>query len=114
MSALRFYTNESVPVAIAVGLAQRGVDAWSARDSHNLGLTDEEQLEFAYHERAVVFTHDADFLVLASQWTEQQREHWGVIYVQEQKLGIGECIRRLVEYALFLSAEDMKNRIEFL
>jgi hypothetical protein len=44
----------------------------------------------------------------------QGKEHWGVIYVYEQKLGIGECIRRLIDYALFLEAEEMKNRIEFL
>ena len=32
MAALRTYTNESVPVAVARGLKRRGVDAWSALD----------------------------------------------------------------------------------
>jgi len=114
VSAVRIYTDESVAVAVAAGLRLRHVDAWSARDTGNLGLSDEEQLEYACRERAIVFTHDADFLALAQQWTAQGKEHWGVIYVHEQKLGIGECIRRLVDYALFLDAEEMKNRIEFL
>ncbi len=41
--ALRIYTDESVPVAVAMGLKQRGVDAWSARDANNLGLSDQDQ-----------------------------------------------------------------------
>lgn len=74
--ALKIYTNESVPVAVAVGLKQRGVEAWSARDVGNLGLGDEEQLRYASRQRAVVFTHDEDFLRLAHEWTQQGREHW--------------------------------------
>lgn len=112
--ALKIYTNESVPVAVAIGLTQRGVEAWSARDASNLGFSDEEQLKYASHQRAVIFTHDEDFLRLAHDWVQQGREHWGVIYVHEQKLRIGECIRRLMDYALILDPEDMKNRVEFL
>jgi hypothetical protein len=35
---LRIYTNESVPTHVAAGLNRRGVVAFSARDSGNLGL----------------------------------------------------------------------------
>jgi predicted nuclease of predicted toxin-antitoxin system len=95
--ALRIYTNESVHAAIATGLQQRGVDALSARDSANLGMSDEEQLQYAIREQAVIFTHDDDFLRIAHAWLQQGREHWGVIYVHEQKLSVGECIRRLAD-----------------
>ena len=114
MVAPRIYTNESVPVAVAAGLKRRGVEAWSARDAGNLGLSDEEQLKYASRERAVIFTHDEDFIRLAHEWVQQGQEHWGVIYVHEQKLSIGECIRRLMAYALAVEVEEMKNRIEFL
>ena len=114
MAALRIYTDESVHMAIAAGLKRRRLDAWSAQDASNLSLTDEAQLEYASQEHAIIFTHDSDFLALAQEWLERGKEHWGVIYVQEQKLGIGECIRRLLDYALVLEAEEMKNRIEFL
>lgn len=114
MARLRIYTNESVHVAVAVGLRQRGVDAWSARDAGNLGLSDKEQLDYASRQRAVIFTHDDDFLRLAHDWTQRGREHWGIIYVREQKLSIGECVRRLMDYTLIFQAEDMKNRVEFL
>lgn len=111
---LRIYTNESVHVAIVIGLKQRGIDAWSARDAGNLGLSDERQLEYAHQEKAVIFTHDDDFLRLVHEWAQQNKEHWGVIYVHEQKLAIGECIRRLLDIALILKAEDLKNRLVFL
>lgn len=42
------------------------------------------------------------------------KEHWGVIYVEINRLSIGECIRRLALYADILSVEEMKNKIEFL
>ncbi|MGQ9629487.1 MAG: hypothetical protein ACUVXI_04115 [bacterium] len=42
------------------------------------------------------------------------KEHWGIIYVHEQKLGIGECIRRLMDYAFTVEAEGMRNRSEGL
>lgn len=73
--AVRIYTDESVPVAIAAGLRRRGVDAFSALEADNLGLTDEAQLAFAARERAVIFTHDADFLRLAHDWSRRKRTH---------------------------------------
>lgn len=111
---LRIYTDENVDVAVAERLRRRGVDDWSARDAGNLGLSDEEQLEYARREQAVIFTHDVDFLRLAHREWQEGREHWGVIYAHVGQLTVGECIRRLMDYALFMDAEEMKNRIEFL
>ncbi|MBI4595159.1 MAG: DUF5615 family PIN-like protein [Candidatus Tectomicrobia bacterium] len=68
MGKIRIYTNESVSVAIAEGLKRRGVDAFSARDTGNLGLTDEEQLSYAGKEKATILTHDTDFLQIAARW----------------------------------------------
>lgn len=94
--AIRIYTNKSVDIATAEGLKRRGVQAWSAKDAGNLGLTDKEQLEYAGREKAVIFTHDDDFLSMVAK-SEQQ--HYGVIYVHQQKLSVGECIRRLKNLA---------------
>ncbi|MBI3762983.1 MAG: DUF5615 family PIN-like protein [Chloroflexi bacterium] len=99
---------------MAAGLKRRDVNAWSALDAKNLGLTDEKQLEYAVGEQAVIFTHDADFLQLAHEWAEHKREHFGVVYVHQEKLGLGECIRRLKEIADVFDPDDFKNHIEFL
>jgi hypothetical protein len=114
MSKIRIYTNESVSTAIAEGLKRRGVDAFSARDVGNLGLTDEEQLAYARDNKAVIFTHDTDFLRLAVKWIEEKKNHYGIIYSHQKDYGVGECIRRLKLLAILLTAEDMISHIEFL
>jgi len=74
-----------------------------------LGLTDEEQIEVATRNRAVIFTHDVDFLRVATE-----KEHPGIIYVHQQKLSVGECIKRLKAVVETRSPEEMRNKITFL
>ena len=114
MGKIRIYTDESVNIAIAEGLKRRGVDAFSARDMGNLGLTDEEQLIFARDKGAILFTHDTDFLRLAVKWVEEQKRHYGLIYSHQKDHSIGECIQRLKLLSIILTLEDMINHIEFL
>jgi len=106
---IRIYADESVNIAIIEGMRRRGVDAFSARDAGNLGLTDEEQLEFAVKNRAVIFTHDVDFLKLALD-----REHYGVIYVHQRKVSVGGCVRRLKTIVEVKTSEEMRNQVIFL
>lgn len=114
MSELKIYADENVNFAIVQGLRARGVTAWAAKEVGLQGIGDEEQLEYAAKEKAVLFTHDDDFLILANQWNIEEKEHWGIIYVHQKRLSIGECIRRLMDYAIILEAEDMKSCVEFL
>jgi predicted nuclease of predicted toxin-antitoxin system len=114
VTAIRIYTDENVNPTIADGLRRRGVDAWSATDAGTLGFRDEEQLAYAARQGAVLFTHDADLITVACNWIKHGMNHSGVIYVHQDNLSIGECIRRLKDYAAALKAEDMKNRVEFL
>ena len=111
---VNIYTAESVPVAIAAGLNRRGVSATTARDAGNLGLSDQEQLEYAAANHLLLFTHDTDFLQLAHQYRVSSQEHWGVIYAHQTHLPIGECIRRLKEMADLFDQEDFRNYIGFL
>ena len=84
------------------------------RDSGNLGLTDEEQLAYATAQQMAIFTHDADFLHLAYGWAESGDDHWGIIYVHQDRVTIGECIHRLKEIGDLFDPEDLRNHIEFL
>ncbi len=111
---MRLYTNESVSVAVAEGLKRRGVDAFTARDVGNLGLSDEEQLAFAHLQGAVIFTHDDDFLKIAHNWLAARHEHSGIIYVHQQRFGVGEIIRRLKVLNELLTQADMHSHVEFL
>lgn len=114
MAALRIYADENVNPAIVHGLRRRGVQAWSAVEAGNLGLSDEEQLEYSTKEKATLFTHDSDLISIATKWVKAGHEHYGVIYVYQDSLSIGQCIQRLKDYADLLRAEDLKNRVEFL
>lgn len=111
---VQIYTDERVPVAVAAGLQRRHVAAISARDAGNLGLTDEEQFAYATLHHMVIFTHDTDFLRLASIRAESGEDHWGIVYAHQNKVTIGDCIHRLKEIADLLAPEDLRNHIEFL
>lgn len=51
---------------------------------------------------------------IAKTVLEEGRTHWGVIFIEMNRLSVGECIKRLSLYADVLSPEEMKNQIEFL
>ena len=107
--SLRIYVDESVNVAVPEGLKRRGIIALSAKDLDKLGLTDEEQLETAILNKAVIFTHDADFLRIACH-----KNHFGVIYVRQRKFSVGECVRKLKVIAETFRQEEMYNKVIFL
>ncbi len=109
MRRIRIYADESVNTSIVEGLKRRGVDAFSARELGKLGLTDEQQIKVARENRAVIFTHDVDFLRMASH-----KHHLGIIYVHQQKLTVGDCIRRLKTIVEMKSHAEMRDCIIFL
>lgn len=108
---IRIYTNESVNVAITEGLKRHGIKSWSARDINNIGLTDEEQLKYAFSNKVVIFTHDDDFLKMVSK---SEVNHYGIIFAHQQKYSVGECIRRIKSLCELKSLKEIENQIEFL
>ena len=111
---LKIYSDESVNIEIIEAIKERGINAWSARDVGNLGLTDEEQLEYAYSERVCIFTTDDDFLKIAKTWNNQGKVHYGIIYVHPLKMSVGECIEAIELIAKVLDVGEMKDHIEYL
>ena len=114
MAGLKIYTDENVDVRIAEGLKKRGIKAFSAIEQGMTGVADTEHFEYASEMQAVIFTHDHHFIEIANTWVEEGKSHWGVIFVEMNRLSVGECIKRLALYAEVLSPEEMKNQIEFL
>ena len=114
MTRLKIYTDENVDIRIAEGLKRRGVNAFSAHGKGMTGSTDIEHFKYASAMKAVIFTHDHHFLKIAKELVRGGKNHRGMIFVEMNKLSVGECIRRLTLCAEILSPEEMKNRIEFL
>jgi predicted nuclease of predicted toxin-antitoxin system len=114
LAKLKIYTDENVDIRVAEGLRMRGLRAFSAIEKGMSGKTDTEHFKYVSEIQAVIFTHDHHFVQIARKLTEEDGVHWGVIFVEMNKLSVGECIKRLAIYAEILSAEEMKNQIEFL
>ena len=72
-------------------------------------MTDEEQLETATNLKAAIFTHDTDFIRISIH-----KNHTGIIYVHQQKMSVGECIKRLKIIAETNSPQEMQNKTIFL
>lgn len=114
MARLKIYTDENVDVRVAEGLRIRGVKAFSAIERGLIGKADIEHFKYSAELQAVIFTHDHHFLQIAKKLTDEGKEYRGVIFAEMNRLTVGECIKRLALYAEVLSAEEMKNQIEFL
>ncbi len=114
MAKLKIYTDENIDIRIAEGLRKRGVKAFSALERRMIGATDLEHFKYAAEIKAVIFTHDHHFLEIANKLIMKGKSHYGVIFIEMNRLSIGECVKRLSLYAEILSAEDMINQIEFL
>ena len=79
-----------------------------------MAKTDEEQLEWAISNgRALYSFNRGHFYALHRSWLNAGRSHSGII-LSRQDLSVGEQMRRLLRLLATLSAEEMRNRIEFL
>ena len=114
MARLKIYTDENVDIRVAEGLKRRGIKACSALEKGMIGAEDIEHFNCAAKIESVIFTHDHHFLEIAGQFTKEGKAHYGVIFAEMNKLGVGECIKRLALYAEVLATEEMMNQIEFL
>ena len=106
----RFYLDENVPLAIAVQLRRRGIEAVTVRDLHLLGDSDINHLQRATAMGAVLCTHDVDYLELAAQGID----HAGIVFGQQHRHGVGDWVRFLELLCVVYKADEMQNRIEYI
>jgi hypothetical protein len=116
MSRIRFYVDEDAAEhAVVERLRRSGVDAVTVLECGHGEKTDEEQLAFARREGRVVYTLNAGhFSRLHRELLSAGREHAGIVVIPRQRYSIGEKIRRLLSLVDAVSAEEMKNRLEYL
>jgi hypothetical protein len=94
-------------------LRARGFTAMTARDSGQLGRSDEEQLTFATGAGRVLVTHNrVDFERLHRGWLEAGRSHSGIIIARRRLPA--ELARRLGRLLVRLSAEDFANQLLYV
>ncbi len=113
---LRLYLDEdTIRAGLVQALRSYKVDVATVYESEKLGDSDEQQLRYAStQERAIYTFNRKDFMALHTNWLEAGRAHAGIIIGQQQRFGIGEQARRLVKLVDTVSAEEMRDRVEFL
>lgn len=112
--AVALYMDQHVPNAITRGLRRRGVDVLRVQDDGHDRADDEVILDRALALGRVVFTQDDDFLTIAQARQNGGAAFSGVVYVKQQTVSIGDCIRDLEIIAAASSPDDMMNKVEYL
>ncbi len=104
------HCDEDVSVVLAAMLRARGFTVTTARDSGQLGRSDEEQLAFAADAGSVLLTHNrVDFERLHDRWLETGRHHSGII-VARRRLPL-ELARRIGRLLARLPTENFPDQL---
>lgn len=110
---IKLYLDEDVDISLAKALQQKGIDVLTTQEAGKKRLSDAEQLEFAVNTKRILLTHNKrDFILLHKNYIFEGREHHGIILSDQRP--IGETLRGLSKLIFSLTAEQMKNRREFL
>jgi hypothetical protein len=109
-NAIRLYFDESVQVAVAEQMRGRGIDAITVRDLGLLGDTDINHLKRASEMGRVLCTYDVDFLQLHAEG----HTHAGIVFGFHNRTTYGDWVRGLDLICGAMTADEMKNHIEYL
>jgi hypothetical protein len=87
------------------------MDMLTAQEADMIEREDRDHLAFAAREGRSLYSFNVgDYCRLHAMG----RSHAGLILAQQQRYPVGEQMRRLLRIVAAKSAEDMRNRIEFL
>jgi hypothetical protein len=113
---IRLYLDEDTSDAdLLEALRIRGVDVIAAAPSGRGGQRDDDQLRWATEQHRVLYSFNrGDFCRIHSAWMRAGESHAGIILAVQQRYSVGEQMRRLLRLIDTLTAEEMRNRIEFL
>jgi predicted nuclease of predicted toxin-antitoxin system len=108
---MKIYADENIECSIIEGLRRRKIEVFSAKELGYSGKPDEFHIKKASEIKAVILTHDIDFLRMASS---PEINHNGIIFSHSKDISIGQCIRGVELITNILTDKDMENHIEFL
>lgn len=113
---IRLYLDEDAQRGGLVrALRLRGVDVLTANEAGTGELDDAAQLACATEQGRVLYSFNIrDFSALHATYSTEGKTHAGLILAQQQRHSVGEQMRRLLRLIGTLSAEEMRDRMEFL
>jgi predicted nuclease of predicted toxin-antitoxin system len=111
---LSYYFDHHVKRDIADGLRRRGIDVVTAFEDGAVDWEDERLLERANQLGRVLFTLDDDFLTIAGRWQHTGREFAGIVFAEQVRITVGQCVNDLDLMARVFEPDEMRNRVEFI
>jgi hypothetical protein len=75
-------------------------------------LYDPHPRERSHNTRRVLFSQDADLLIIADRWLQTGCEFAGLVYAHQLAITIGQAVRDLTLLAQALDPEDMHNHAD--
>ncbi len=116
MSHIRFHLDEDTEAhALVQALRSRGIDVTTTAEAGLTEISDSEQVGWAFKEGRVLVTYNAaDFYRLHAALVSMNQHHAGIVIAEQQRLPVGEMMRRLLRLRSRRSAESMQDRVEFL
>lgn len=96
-------------------LRLREIDVLTSSEAGMNGREDREQLEFASSRGRVLYSYNSkDFFKLHTDFLSRGETHAGLVLAPQQEFSIGEQTRRLLKMIGLRSAEEMRDRVEFM
>ena len=86
----------------------------TAAEDRTADWDDEDILVRATRLGRIVYSQDDDFLAIAHQWQHSSRDFSGIVYPHQLGITVGQAIADLALIAKIMTADEMRNRIEFL
>ena len=116
MSELRLHLDEDAEAhALVRALRGRGVDVTTTSEAGLGEIHDEAQLAWATREGRVLPAYNAaDFCRLHGETLKAGGHHAGIVIAEQQRLPVGEMMRRILRVRGVLDAGSMRDRLEFL
>jgi len=99
--SIRYYTDTHIPKSVAIQVRNKGIDIVRCEDLDLQEAGDKTHLEYATQEHRTLISRDTDFLRLHSEWLQQGRKHYGILFVQDHlqgDSGVGSIVRILIDY----------------
>lgn len=113
---IRLYLDEdAMDHDLVRALLARGVDVTTALEAGMIEREDSEHLDYATaHGRVLYSFNVGDLSRLHRAYLAGGKSHTGMLLARQQRYSVAEQMRRLLKLTAGMSAEEMKNRVEFL
>jgi hypothetical protein len=110
-----YLDEDSMDKALVQALRARGVHVMTALEAEMIERDDQEHLDFATAQGRVLYSFNVgDFYRLHMTYLAVDKSHAGIVLARQQQYAVGEQMRRLLKLIAHRTADEMRNRVEFL